>query len=62
MLFIFPTANGYFFVIFTPNFFDSWAMNIDRGLINAVVFLDLKKAFDTVHHEILFLWDTSVQL
>ena len=27
---------------------DSWAMDIDRGLVNAVVFLDLKKAFDTV--------------
>lgn len=34
---------------------DSWALNIDRGLINAVVFLDLKKAFDTVDHEILLL-------
>ena len=32
---------------------DSWALNIDRGWINAVVFLDLKKAFDTVDHEIL---------
>ena len=32
---------------------DSRALNIDRGLINAVVFLDLKKAFDTVDHEIL---------
>ena len=32
---------------------DSWAYDIDRGNINAVVFLDLKKAFDTVDHEIL---------
>lgn len=32
---------------------DSWAFNIDRGNVNAVVFLDLKKAFDTVDHEIL---------
>ena len=27
---------------------DTWAYNIDRGKINTVVFLDLKKAFDTV--------------
>ena len=32
---------------------DSWAYNIDIGNDNAVVFLDLKKAFDTVDHHIL---------
>ena len=32
---------------------DSWALNIDRGFINAIVFLDLNKTFDTVDHEIL---------
>jgi len=32
---------------------DSWAFNIDRGYVIAVVFLDLKKAFDTADHEIL---------
>ena len=34
---------------------DSWAMNIDRGFVNAVVFLELKKAFNAVDHDIL-LW------
>ena len=33
---------------------DTWAHNIDRGKINDVVFLDLKKAFDLVDHEIFF--------
>lgn len=32
---------------------DNWAFNIDRGYINAAVFLDLKKAFDTVNHPFL---------
>ena len=32
---------------------DNWAFNIDHGNVNAVVFLDLKKAFDTVDHDIL---------
>ena len=33
---------------------DSCAFNIDRGNVNAVVFLDLKKVFDTVDHDVLF--------
>ena len=28
-------------------------MNIDNGKMNSVVFLNIKKAFDTVSHEIL---------
>ena len=32
---------------------DKWHLNIDKGQINGVVFVDLKKAFDTVDHTIL---------
>ena len=30
-----------------------WYLNIDDGLLNSVLFLDLKKAFDMVDHSIL---------
>ena len=30
---------------------DNWCVNIDRGLLNGVIFIDLKKAFDTIDHE-----------
>ena len=30
-----------------------WAYNIDSGNVNSVIFLDLKKAFDTVDHKVL---------
>jgi hypothetical protein len=30
-----------------------WSTNIDNGLLNGVVFIDLKKAFDTIDHAIL---------
>ena len=32
---------------------NNWYLNIDNGLINAILFIDLKKAFDTIDHEIL---------
>jgi len=32
---------------------DSWVFDQDRGNVNAVVFLDFKKAFDTVDHDVL---------
>ncbi|XP_078377802.1 uncharacterized protein LOC144660957 [Oculina patagonica] len=34
---------------------DTWAYNIDHGKVNAVVFLDLKKAFDTVEQRFFCL-------
>ena len=32
---------------------NDWYLNIDNGLLNGVLFLDLKKAFDTLDHYIL---------
>ena len=32
---------------------NDWFSNMENGLLNGVLFLDLKKAFDTVDHEIL---------
>ena len=32
---------------------DRWTMIIDHGHVSTVVFSDLKKAFDTVNHDIL---------
>ena len=32
---------------------DSWLLHIDKGRLNSVIFLNIKKAFDTVNHEIL---------
>jgi hypothetical protein len=32
---------------------NEWYVNLDRKLFNLMVFIDLKKAFDTVDHNIL---------
>ena len=32
---------------------NSWSVYIDNGLLNGVVFIDLKKAFDTIDHKII---------
>ena len=32
---------------------NNWSINIDDGLLNGVVYIDLKKAFDTIDHAIL---------
>ena len=34
---------------------NQWLMNMDNGKLSAVVFLDIRKAFDTVDHTILLL-------
>ena len=31
---------------------NDWCVNVDNGLLNGVVFIDLKKAFDTIDHGI----------
>ena len=32
---------------------DEWLENMDNGKLNGVVFLDIKKAFDSINHYIL---------
>ena len=32
---------------------NNWILNMDNGRANAVIFLDLKKTFDTVNHDII---------
>ena len=34
---------------------NDWLKNMDKGLMSGVLFLDLKKVFDTVNHKILLL-------
>ena len=32
---------------------NNWCVNVDRGLLNGVIFIDLKNAFDTIDLEIV---------
>ena len=34
---------------------NNWCVNIDRGLLNGVVFIDLRKAFDTIDYDHILL-------
>ena len=40
-------------VLAMSNFSSDWLFSTDKGMINSVVFLDIRKAFDTVDHKIL---------
>ena len=32
---------------------NNWCVNVDKGLLNGVIFIDLKKAFDIIDHKII---------
>lgn len=34
---------------------NSWSVNIDNVMVNGVIFIGLKKAFDTIDRDILLL-------
>lgn len=34
---------------------NQWCFNINRGIVNGVILLDLEKAFDIIDHEILLM-------
>ena len=36
---------------------DQWLENMDNGMLNGVVFLDIRKAFDSIDHSILLKKD-----
>ena len=42
---------------------NQWCLNIDKGMVSGDIFLDVKKAFETVDHAILLkkLSDYRVQ-
>lgn len=51
---LFPVFNQVFTATALLEAEDKWACNVNQGNVSAVVFLDLKIAFDTVNHDSLF--------
>ena len=39
---------------------NNWCVKIDKGLLNGVIDIDLKKAFHTIYHEIILLKQCNV--
>jgi len=56
--FVLVTSNEYYAIVFAcesalANLVNKWTETIDKGLLNGVILLDLRKAFDLIDHQIL---------
>ena len=52
-LFLIENGSEFLSVWFSKRFMHAWLRNMDAGMINGVLFVDLCKVFDTIDHETL---------